>query len=147
MWLFIDIIFVDRRLIFYQECVLNCLFGKYLLIENIILNYRFECVFKCLIFLVYYIFKCLFKCYKFCFFILQLNRICVFLCFMGFIGYNYICIERCFEYVLYIENGICVLYCVNMDFIYILINIGRKCLSFNFCINEIMLIKGIKICI
>lgn len=144
---FIDTTPADRRSIFYQECVSNCPLGKYSLIEKTTLNHRFECVFQCPTPLVHYISKCLPKCYKPRPFILQLNRTCVSSCPMGFTGYNYTCIERCPEHALYIENGTCVSHCANTDSIYILTNIGRKCLSSNFCTNETMLIKGTKTCI
>lgn len=137
----------DRRSIFYQQCVSNCPPGKYSLIENTTLKHRNLCVYQCPTPLVHYLSKCLPKCYKPLPFILQFNRTCISSCPTGFTGYNYTCIERCPEQSLYIENGICVSHCANKSSLYILTNIGRTCLSSNFCTNGTMLIKETKACV
>lgn len=78
---------------------------------------------------------------------MKFNRICIVGCFFGFVRYNNICIDKCLEYVEFIENGICVDYCVNINLFFVVIKIGKICINFEICINEIVLMKEIKICI
>lgn len=120
-------------------CVKSCL--------NDMFIYGKVCVYCCLIFLVYYMLKCVFECWKFFFIILKINRICIVVCFVRFVRYNNICIDECLKYVLFIENGICSVYCVDVNFFFVNLSVGKICINFEICINEIMLMNGINICI